>query len=167
MQTYTHPDDTVLDVEYLVEFSMPGRTALGASNGKPAFGYAMSTLCARTGAHDSLIQQLKAIDIIGRCYGYTVELNLIFLDLASDQCTTNRFGRKQLFVACKSPLFDADAILMQSIDRLSRMPDELAIIQQELRKLGKLTICSTSQPAMSMAEAEHTMNVPFRTGYTR
>jgi hypothetical protein len=167
MQTYNHPDDTVLDVEYLVKFSMPGRTALGASNGKPAFGYAMSTLCARTGAHDSLIQQLKAIDIIGRCYGYTVELNLIFLDLASDQCTTNRFGRKQLFVACKSPLFDADTILMQSVDRLSRMPDELTVLKMELRKLGKIIHCSTSQPALSVAETEHYLNQPYRTGYPR
>ncbi len=83
MQTYTHPLDKATDIDYLVQFGMPGKTTLGAANGKPGFAYALSTLCPHTGAHDFLIQQLKVIDVVGPCYGYTVELPFIFVDLAA------------------------------------------------------------------------------------
>jgi hypothetical protein len=165
-----HPPEKVLDIQFLMEQVLPGRTYLGAANGKPAFGYAMTTLCPKQGAHDSFMQQFKIIDVVGRCYGYRVELEMIFLDIAASSCegqsvTTNRFGRKQLLIACKSPMYDEQAVLMQSLDRLSRMPDELDLLKRALAKLGKSIYCSTMQPAISVAEVEASMGSSWRSGH--
>jgi hypothetical protein len=162
-----HPVEKLFDVPYLMEHALPGGTFMGAANGKPAFAYAMTTLCPNTGAHNSFIQQIKIIDVVGRCYGYTVEMNMIFLDIASEQCSTHRFGLKQLLIASKSPLLDADAVLMQSPDRLSRMPDELNVIKQALRDNDKAIVCSTTSPALSLVEAEASLGTSYCSGYPR
>ena len=130
------------------------REFLGSENGNPAFGYAMSMAPICDGAGTAIIHQVRNIDGMARAYSLRIDHNLLYIDLACADFSTKRLGLHRLRVAARSELFDAKQIIVESPDRLSRMPDEVEELHREFRKLGIHMLCHTQMPTTSMAELD-------------
>jgi resolvase-like protein len=131
------------------------RDFLGSENGQPALAYAMSLAPISKGAGTAIIHQVRNIDGMARAYCLRVDVNMLFIDLAAHDFSTHRLGLHRLRVACRSYLFEnAKHIIVESPDRLSRMPDESEELRKEFQRLGIHMLCHTQMPTTSMAELD-------------
>jgi DNA invertase Pin-like site-specific DNA recombinase len=127
---------------------------LGSENGKLAFGYAMSLSPTHKGAGTAIVQQVRKLDSMARAHHLHVDPKMLYIDLAAPDFSTRRLGLHRLRVAARSNLFDAEQIIVESPDRLSRMPDEAEELRQEFQRLGIHVLCHTQMPTTSMAELD-------------
>lgn len=128
---------------------------LGSENGKPALAYAMSLAPICKGAGTAITHQVRNIDGMARAYCLRVDTDRLFIDLAAPDFSTRRLGLHRLRVACRSYLFEnAKQIIVESPDRLSRMPDEAEELRREFQRLGIHMLCHTQMPTTSMAEVD-------------
>lgn len=127
---------------------------LGSENGKPAFGYAISLSPIHKGAGTAIVQQVRNVDGMARAYELRVDPNMLYIDLAAPDLSTRRLGLHRLRVAVRSNLFDAQQVIVESPDRLSRMPDEAEELRKEFKCLGIHLLCHTQMPTTSMAELD-------------
>ena len=165
MKLYDDAYPDYLQVTTMMQTITP-QDFLGTEDGELSFAYAMSCENGQPAA-DSLLAQLRTIDLMGHAYNLRVMYNMIYIDQAACDFTTRRLGLHRLRVACRSNLFDARAIMAQSPCRVSRMPDEQEELRKEWQGLGYRLIYHTTMPAVSMAELDAYYHPETRSGFTR